>query len=306
MSRKNLFLLGVLVVLIAAAYIYQGPYQDWKEGQGEGNNVVAGVEVEQIESITFQKANATTTVAALQQDDQGWKLADSKEFYIKDSSEKDLEQALQDLSENTWEVVSTNAENKEEFHTGTSSTHMEISLDGEETITLAVGKTGPDLQSSYISVPDSSRTYLVDSEISSLAQKEQWGDPVVFDTDKENITELRFQYPDNEFVVRKENGEWRGTSPYNFQVSQDKIEEVVDIMADLTAADIPAQEFEGTGLSQHLIIVEASGEEVNNTLMVGESNDQGAYYAKKGKSDNIYLITEQQRDTLKTSIEELR
>jgi hypothetical protein len=52
--------------------------------------------------------------------------------------------------------------------------------------------------------------------------------------------------------------------------------------------------------------VEASGEEENNTLMVGEADQEGLYYAKKAKSDNIYLITEEQRNILKTTVEDLR
>lgn len=303
MSRKNLLLGGVLIVLLAIAYIYQGPYQEWKQSGKKGGDLLSNIKtVEEVTGVEIRKG--TTTVTTLEKGEEGWKLADSKEFYIKESNEDDLKGALESLFQDEWEVVSTNPDSKKEFQTGENGTHFILSTDNKEE-SLVVGKTGPDFQSSYLSFPDSSKTYLADSNISDLANVEQWGDPIIFDTDKENITELRFQYPDNEFTVTKEEEKWRGTVPYNFSVDQEKIKEVLNVMTDLTAADIPKQTFEGTGLGKHLIIVEAGGEE-SNTLMVGENNKEGLYYAKKAKSDNIYLITEEQRNKLKRSISDLR
>ena len=43
-----------------------------------------------------------------------------------------------------------------------------------------------------------------------------------------------------------------------------------------------------------------------NTLMVGDDNGEGLYFAKRGDSDNIYLISEEQRDVLDQTIRSLR
>jgi hypothetical protein len=303
MSKKNAILFGVLVLLLAAAFIYQGPYNDWRDNKGEGD-ILAETEVEDVDGLEMEKS-ATTTIS-LAKDEGGWKLADSKEFYVPEEVNEELNNALTALKENEAEEVSANADRKSEFNTGENGTGLVLYVGEEKAAELIVGDKGNEAGSSYVSYPEGEETYLIESAIAELVQREQWGDPNVFSSDKEDINRVRFQYPEDEFIVEKQDGEWAGVSPYAFNVAEEKMDEVLNVMAGLTAADIPEQTFEGTGLEKHLIIIEASGEEMTNTLMVGEANDEGLYYAKKGKSDNIYLITEEQRDVLKTSIEDLR
>ncbi len=96
--------------------------------------------------------------------------------------------------------------------------------------------------------------------------------------------------------------------PYSFEVDEDKISEILNIMSSLNAISIPEQIFDNTGLEKNNIIVEATGEEVNNILMIGdaENEEEIRYYAKRGDSDNIYLITKAQRDALDKQIWDLR
>ena len=79
-------------------------------------------------------------------------------------------------------------------------------------------------------------------------------------------------------------------------------------MSNLTAISIPEQTFDNTGLEKNNIIVEATGEGINNTIMVGDAEDdeESRYYIKRGDSDNIYLITKEQRDALDNQIWDLQ
>jgi hypothetical protein len=70
------------------------------------------------------------------------------------------------------------------------------------------------------------------------------------------------------------------------------------ILENLRSADIPAQEFKGTGLEKNSLIIQVSGEGFDNTLMVGDCTKDNVCYAKRGDSDNIYFITKEQRDAL--------
>jgi hypothetical protein len=303
MGKKNLILFGVLVLLLIATYIYQGPYNDWRENKEEGN-ILAGATVEEVDKMEIRK-NATTTIS-LAKDEKGWKLADSKEFYVQESVNKELNDALRGLKKSEAEEISSKADRKEEFGTGDSGVRLTLYSGDEKVEELIVGDRGVSFESSYISFPGKQETYSIESGIAGLTSKEQWGDPIIFDADKESINKVRLQYPDNEFTIEKQEEGWRGTSPYEFNVSEEKMDKVLNVMTNLVASDIPEQDFEGTGLEKHLIIAEASGDKIDNTLMVGEANDDGLYYAKKAKSDNIYLITEEQRNVLKTTIEDLR
>ena len=125
-------------------------------------------------------------------------------------------------------------------------------------------------------------------------------------SDKEKITKIRFQYPTREFTIEKTDDKWSGTLPYSFDVDEDKVDDILVIMSDLTAVKIPEQTFQGTGLDKHNIIIQAIGEDMEAVLMVGDDNGEELFYAKRGDSDNIYLITEKQRDKLNIKISDLK
>jgi len=183
-----------------------------------------------------------------------------------------------------------------------------------------VGKLASDFTSTYISDADTDNTYALKENIYYAFAPDSWYDKTIFSGNQDNIAKIRFQYPNSEFTIEKatstdENGaavtEWEGTVPYSFRVTKDKADGIAALMANLNAAEIPAQTFDGTGLDQHGIIVEATGPGIDNVLMVGgekagsdESNP--LYYAKRGDSDNIYLITKDQRDQLETTIRGLK
>jgi hypothetical protein len=59
-------------------------------------------------------------------------------------------------------------------------------------------------------------------------------------------------------------------------------------------------------LEKNQLIVEALGEGVKNILMVGNDNGKGLFYAKKGDSDIIYLISKSDRDGLNQNQAQLK
>ena len=99
---------------------------------------------------------------------------------------------------------------------------------------------------------------------------------------------------------------WKGVSPYIFSVDEAKVSEVLEAVSALTAIDIPEQTFAGTGLDKNLIIVQVKGPGIDNTIMLGDSNENGDYYAKKADSDNIYLVASLVNDALDKQIRDLR
>jgi len=171
-----------------------------------------------------------------------------------------------------------------------------------------IGKNTPDYVGSYISKKDLDKTYLIKAGLSSAFNQSEWRDDTIFAGDKEKISKIRFQYPSREFTIEKAGDKWQGTLPYKFEVDEEKINKVSDIMSSLRAAKIPEQDFSKTGLDKHLIIVEATGGEISNTLMIGDvfAEDENLYYVKKGNSDNIYLISKEERDGLDKTIRDLR
>lgn len=312
MNKKNLILGGILIILIAAAYLWQGPVGEWQANRKKPKNFLAGLNIEQISAIDISAPDLSLT---LEKAGDKWKIAGTKEFYIKDDMAAGLFAELGKALKADLDIAGENKENKDKFQTGASGVKVALKQGETVLVEFVVGKSGSDYASSYISLPEADKTYLVKANLNEVFARDDWYDKTIFAADKDKINKIRFQYPNREFTLEKAsstneiaNGKWSGIAPYKFSVNQEKIGKILDIMSDLSAAKVPAQTFENTGLEKNNIIVEAIGEGVVNTIMIGDaaSDDKNMYYAKRGDSDNIYLITKEQRDELEKQIWQLR
>lgn len=304
MNKKNLYLLAIFAVLVLAAYLVQGPIADLSERWGKSDNWLSKVEVDAISHIDIKGGDTGLTLA--KQGDR-WLIDGTKDFYVKDETMQAALAGLKEAAADDLELVGENQAKMDEFETGTSTGTL-LTLRQADTVLaeVVVGKNGPDFMSTYISRPGSSDTYLTDSNLRSQWRRSDWYDREILALDAEAVDYLRFQYPNREFIIQKDEDGWSGTDPYIFNVDEKKVAEVLDVMAGLRAVEIPAQSFEGTGLEKNLIIVQVQGEEIDQTLMVGEADENNNYFVKRADSDNIYLITEEQRYLLDKQIRDLQ
>lgn len=311
MNKKNLLLGGILAVLIIVAYVYSGPFNDWRDNRGKPDNFLASLKTDEITRIELTRGNQLATV--LEKSGDRWKIANTKDFYIEDNQITAIFIALGDAIQPEIEMVSENKDKKNEFQTDESGILVRLMQSENELVSFTMGKVGSDFVSTYISQPESSKTYLIKASLSSALGHDNWYNKSIFSVDAEKINKIRFQYPAREFTIEKQEEEWVGILPYRFSVDDDKAGEIIGLMANLIATKIPVQDFTNTGLEKNLIIVETSGEDINNIFMIGdaqvideESDEEPLYYAKRADSDNIYLITQGQRDELDKQIWDLR
>lgn len=306
MTNKNIKLGIVLVILAALAWVYQGPFQDWKENRGQPKNFLAKVDVSEINKIEVARGGVITI---LEKQNDKWHIGGTKDFFIKDSVASAMVSALETAVKAEIELAGENQDKKAEFMTDeVNGIGLKLYRGEALAADFIVGKSAPDYLGAYVSKKDTDKTYSIKAGLSGAFNQPEWRDDTIFAVAKEKIAKIRFQYPDREFTVEKIDNAWQGTLPYKFEVSEEKINKISDIMSNLSAAQIPDQNFSATGLDKHLIIIQASGEGIDNTLMAGEasSDDENLYYAKRGNSDNIYLITKEQRDELDKTIGGLR
>lgn len=309
MNKKTITLGIILIVLVAVAYIYQGPFKDWRVNSNKPDNFLSAVSADAIDKIEIIKNGETTT---LEKNGGKLKVAGAGDFYASETVAKNLLKNLKDASASDLELVSANKDKKIDFQTDESGTEVKLYM-GEEVIAdFIVGKYGNDYASAYISKADLDETFLVKVNLASIFNQNDWRDKTIFKTEKEKISKINFKYPNREFTVEKSPSakasedkseeEWTGTAPYKFEASAEKISKILDIMSNLSAVKIPEQNAADTGLDKPSIIIEAAGEGINNILYVGNDNGEDLYYAKKRDSDNIYLITKSQRDELEKQI----
>jgi len=303
MNKKNIVLGGVLLFLIFVAVGYEGPLKSWRQNSGKAKNFLASVEVDKINRIEIKSGTVKTV---LEKQGDRYKIADTKDFYVNEEDTSALLSILREAVVSDLEVASKDNEKKRDFFVDEElGIKVELFQDGDTVAEFIVGKITSDYSGSFISQSDSEKTYRINSNLSGFFGKGDWYDYNIFTLDRTRVNKVRFQYPTREFTVEKTE-EWKGTLPYNFSVNQEKIEKIVDIMTKLKAVSIPEQDFEKSGLADHSIIIQLTGDGIDNTLMIGNSDGEDAYYAKKGSSDNIYLISKQERDELDKQIWELK
>lgn len=311
MSRKTLILGGALIALVVLAYAYQGPIKKWRENSGKAKNILANVDADKIEKIEITSANGKTTLSrsvwpsSREENPQTvkWKYNDSKDFYADPRLIASALAAIKQAAGANIELVSNNKEKKSEFKTDGSNI-IKIYQTDNKNFEFALGESAG-FNNSYISGPPSPNTYTVKADLTGAFNKDEWRDLTIFSTDKEKIKKIRLQYPNREFTVEYKNDKWEGILPEKFAADKAKVDKILGIMADLKASAIPEQSFKNTGLDKHLIIIEALGQEVDNVLMVGDKKGE-LYYAKRGDSDNIYLIEKTKRDELDKWIWQLK
>lgn len=301
MNKKTLLLVGALIVLVILAYAYQSPLKKWQNNLGKPKNILAKIKIDLVDKIEIINQEKILTLA---RENQKWKYDNSKDFYADASVMARVFNELKIAAESPMELVSETQEKKSEFKTDGSGLEIKIYQPGKVS-DFFIGNMASDYVSSYISLPKSAATYAVKADLAGVFNQTDWRDYTIFSTLAAKINKIRFQYPNREFTIEFKDGKWSGVLPDKFTVKPEKIQSILDIMSDLKAAEIPAQIFTNTGLDKHLIIIEASGEGINNILMIGAASN-ALYYAKRGDSDNIYLISKSERDELDKSSWQLR
>ncbi len=304
MSKRNLKLLAVFLALAAAVYIYKYPFSHWQQKAHQPANPLAGLNTDKITKIEVITDKASTT---LERQDKKLKVAGSKDFYVRQDLADMVFDRLKEAAQAEIELVSANKNRWANFDLSPERQIRVKLYSGDKLLAdILVGKISSDFNRTYIALPGSEKVYALKARLRSAFDQDEWRDRTIFSADKDKITKIRFQYPNREFTIEKKDGQWQGTIPYKFKVDKDKIDEILNIMSHLTAQKIPEQKFAGTGLEKHKIIIEAQGDGIDNILMVGDETKDGLVYAKRGDSDNIYLISKEQRDELDKRIRDLR
>jgi len=306
MNKKNLILGGILILLIAAAYIYNGPFKKWQAGSGKPKNPLAGIEMDKLDKIEIFRLNSTTILEKI---GDKWKIGGTKNFYSKIDSVNSLLNVLKEAETADIEIASENKNKKAEFNVDDiSGINLQLSVATKVRTNIMVGKMGLDYSGCYISSANEEKIYYLKANLRSYLDLEDWRDNIIFSNDKTKINKVRFQFPNQQFTIEKKGDQWSTVSSKPVALDSGKVDEILSLMSSLTAAKIPEQNFKVTGLEKSQIIVQATGEGLDNTIMVGNESAKGSnlYFAKRGNSDNIYLITKDDRDKLNKKIQNFK
>jgi len=312
-TKKNLTLLAVLIILAAGAYLYSGPFQNWRDSRKKEDqkNFLAAINMELVNKIevTTNKGEVHTII----KEGGTWRAEPDKwpaEQIIMDSLEKKLTNVI---SEPELDIASLNAGNKVNFEVDEAN-GLRVKLfqwESNEVANFIIGKVTSDYQGTYISRDNDDKTYKVKETFVRVFDVEGWRDLTITNIGGAVDTAV-FKYPNQEVEITNipdSRGEvyWRSVRPYAVRLNKEKTEAFVNAAAKLEAIAIPAQDSENAGFGAPSLQIQLKGDGVDETLIIGNKN-QGAdeYFIKRSNDNKIYLITKDNRDGLAKQIVDLR
>lgn len=290
----NIILLIILILLVLASWGYQGPYQKWQHQRNLPYNFMQLKG--EINKIEIEGAKGKVT---LDKEGELWRVKGQEgKFYASPVQMKPISETLNNLGDIELEVASNNPDKQADFLVaGPEALKIVLKSDKAEA-KFNVGKATQNFSGSYVSRDKDTKTYRLKSvNLRQLLEREEWRDYSLFNLDLKKVESLRLQYPDHETKMSLRDDQWvkdDGKVKYD----KEQVEKIATTLVGLMAVEIPKQDFKPTGLAKPAMIIQFKGEGFDETLMLGAKGPQNTYYAKRGNSDNIYLISNADFETL--------
>ncbi|MFH0840620.1 MAG: DUF4340 domain-containing protein [bacterium] len=317
MNKKNTILLIIFLVLLGLALLYKGPFTNYRLNKQKEPSFLSGLDLDKINQIEIaqpEKERISLTKSEFKGEER-WKISIWPGFYVSRLNMKEIFEKLAELSQNDLLLASNEKDRKDRFMTNNEE-GIWVELFNQEDVlaSMIVGKNTRDYNYTYFSQPGADQTYMAKGNMYGMFVKTEWRDQSIFDDDQDLVDTLRIQRGADSFLIEEKDGKWF----YNeIELNENKVAQITRSMTSLNTARFPEQTFAGTGLEKNQLILQVTGEGVDNTLMIGDyiienlgdletATEDKYYYVKRGDSDNIYMLHEKTINTFDVRIEDLK
>ncbi len=287
MRRLSLFAL-IFIVMAGLYWFLEGPKEE--NTDHEPSNLLGEFKAGNVERINITSPGSGAI--ALKRVDKGWQVAaDHKTFYAADSSA--VEALFESLAKlKTGSMVSRKPK-RHALYEVSHKTGIQVETLGHDG-TLAhvlIGKSGPNIFSTYVRVVDSNEVFLVSGILKNTTSKtlNEWRDKRIFDFNPELVT--TYTVTGNlSCALKKTDGKWwleSKTAPANTAA----VEQAVRTLATLNAIDFEEGTLEEYGFDEPLRTITAEFNDGSQTiLLLGSDANAFQQHAKTGNSETIYII----------------
>ena len=301
MRRLSLFAL-IFIVLAGLYWLLEG-----REGKvsREPDHLLFGFEPANVQYINITPPGTETIV--LQRNDEAWLVSRDGVSYAADSP------AVQALLDNlaalkTNSMASRNPDRHARYEVSLETGLRVETLDRDKRAlaALLIGKSGPNIFSTYVRNDDSDKVYLVDGILQNAASKSvnEWRDKTIFSFKPEQVTAYTV-IGTSSLALNKTKGEWligSEQAPANTAV----VEQAVRTLATLNAADFAEGSLEKFGLAAPAQTVTATFDDgTEAVLLLGKDVNAFQQYAKKADDQTIYIVEKHILGMLCPTMEEL-
>jgi len=304
-KRAAIFAITFFILFILY-YLFENPFGSRKKE--EPLNLIPGFDKAKAASILIKSPEKGEL--NLKKEDKTWKVLSDNKTYVADTSPVDkLLDTVEKMKAET--IASKNPKNFDSFEV-TDGKGIEVKIDDASRKNLAhlyVGKSGPDIFSTYIRAKDSNRVILISGILKNVFEKElkDWRDKTIFKFDKENITEYKVEGDMSLHLKKDEKNIWQVVAPEAFPAKKETVQETFSKFASLKAVDFPEgdlSEFQLDKPARKIIAFLKDGNK--KTLLVGKEKNTFQHFVKAKDRDTVFVIENYNLETLCPAVDKLR
>ena len=300
---RRLCLFTALFIILAGLYwLLEGPEKN--NASREPGAVLIGFSSANVERITLTTPSADVIV--LQRIDAGWQVSAGQDnAYAADSSA--VQKLLTTLAAlNTGSVVSRNSKRHALYEVSPETGLLiEMADSAQRPIAkLLIGKSGPNIFSTYVRAADSDAVYLVDGILKDKVSKtlSEWRDKSLFELEPGALHSYTVS-GDMRLSLQKKSGTWQAG---DVAVSAKAVGQLLQSFASLNSVDFSEGPLEEFGLTEPARVITAGLENGERTsLLFGSDTNAFQQYAKTADSDTIYIVEKHILGMLCPTLEEL-
>jgi|GEM_PF-4244361 len=301
MTKKNLILLAILIVLASLAYYYQVPYRAQREENNRTPNFLASLQVANLNKISIKDQAGSVT---LYREGSDWFVQGADNFPANFSRVQSLLSALAEATTTPVTIISENLASRSSF--GLDDKHaITISLQSDDSVTeFQLGKSNPTY--SYLARANDNKTYQLAVALTNLVAVTEWRQLQLFSSSLENITKVSIannqKLPSLNYF--KQDQIWRQETESD-KSSSDQIQALVDNLSYLTAVNIVSATTSPKALAQPKLTIKLTENERDYKFELGALINK-FYYVRLNNQKFIYLINQNDLEPILTIIAKLR
>jgi hypothetical protein len=288
--KKTIILAVVLCFLLLVFYLIESPLKNSKKP-------------EQMLFISrFDKAAAAAIVikskdkgeVQLQKKPEGWFVMTGQKTYQADKSP--IDNLLDTVGKIKIEAIASKNPKKYKELEVDQDKGVEVKIEDGAKKTLAhffVGKSGPDLFSTYLRLADAEQVVLASGMLKMAFDRElkDWRNKTIFAFNQQDITGYEVK-GDKGFLLKKgEKDQWEVAAPEKFSPKKEIAEDCLKTVSSLTAADFAEghlKDFQLDKPAQEILVTMKGG--ATRTLLIGKEKNAYQHFVKTPDADTIYVL----------------
>jgi hypothetical protein len=308
--KTTVILFGIFIILLVFVYLFEGPLSERARKKEKG--VIALFPEFEKGRATKIEVKSSTKEISLERNEEGWLISDTDGFIAEPQL---VNTALDTIINLTRENRASKNPGKHELFEVTQGKGLEVKVSDANQKILAhlyIGKTGPDLFSTYLRKEGSDEVLLAAGYIKSTFDKsiKNWRDKTIFDFPPEIITQLILKTSKKEIVLEKdEEGDWLITKPEKVKAKKEETDPIGTTFASLKAIDFAEDyDLEKYKLDKPQIKITAILEDKEEKrLLIGKKHEEKSqYYVKNQAKETIFLVGKYQIDKMNKTLQDLK